>query len=172
MKTLLQIILILGTVEVFGQAGEVLIKGDSLIIRDTNIATNPFNFGKDPLTYLTTKVQPLPKKGMELYSNRHVDNKVDTAFNLEFGKDKFHICKWGNEENAILYAELATNKFSTKHGIRIGMKKTDVVKILHRYKVVSIPKYLVLENSEIIEYLKLDFSGETLKRIEFQGYMD
>lgn len=173
MKTLLQITLILATAEAFGQDGEVLSKGDSLLIRDANIAINPFNFGKDPLTYLTTKVCPLTGKKTKLHKNRHVRNKVDTAFHLKFAGDKFVIYKWGREENAILRALLTTSKFSTKHGIKVGMTETDVINLLKKkYEVTSIPEHLILENSVTNQYLKIDLNGDTVSRIEFHGYID
>jgi hypothetical protein len=52
------------------------------------------------------------------------------------------------------------------------MTKTQIRNILRDYDIQTIPKYLILENIEIIEYLKLEFKMEVLKRIEFQGYFD
>lgn len=52
------------------------------------------------------------------------------------------------------------------------MTKTQIKNILKSYSIKTIPKYLILENTEIIEYLKLEFNKDILKRIEFQGYFD
>jgi hypothetical protein len=173
MKTLLQGILILATIKSFGQENEVIVKGDSLIVRDESIATNPFNFGRDPLEHLKSKMK-LPKPTIEIHTvaNRHVDNDVDTIYSLKFGQDSFEVYKWDKEDIGLMYSEIKTDRFATKHGIRIGMTKSQVKSILKDYDVRIIPKYLILENTEIIEYLKLEFSKDTLKRIEFQGYFD
>lgn len=173
MKRLFQIIFILGTIKSFGQTKEVILKGDSLFVRDENIATNPFNFSRDPLTYINTKIKfakPIIKVGT--VANRHVDNDVDTAYTITFGQDSFNLYKWDKDENALLSSQVKTDKFATRHGIKVGMTKTQIKNILKSYSIKTIPKYLILENTEIIEYLKLEFNKDILKRIEFQGYFD
>ena len=173
MKILFQIMFILGTIKSFGQTKEVILMGDSLFVRDGNIATNPFNFGRDPLTHLNSKIQrsqPIIERGT--VANRHVDNKVDTTYSIQFEQDLFRIYKWDNEGNALLYSQLKTDRFTTKHGIKVGMTKSQVKTALKEYHITTIPKYLILENTEITEYLRLEFNKDMLNRIEFQGYVD
>jgi hypothetical protein len=101
MKRLFQIILILGTIKSFGQDKEVILKGDSLFVRDENIATNPYDFGRDPLTHLKSKVGfAKPTIKTSTVANRHVDNDVDTTYAITFGQDSFNLYKWDKEENA------------------------------------------------------------------------
>jgi hypothetical protein len=173
MKRLFQIILILGTIKSFGQDKEVILKGDSLFVRDENIATDPFNFGLDPLTHLHTKIK-FAKPTIEIgtVANRHVDNDVDTTYAIVFGPDSFNLYKWDKEENALLSSQINTDRFTTRQGIKVGMTKTQIKNILKSYDIRTIPKYLILENTEIIEYLRLEFNKDILKRIEFQGYFD
>lgn len=171
MKTLISVILTLLTIELSAQDIEIVLRADSLIIRDMNIATNPFSFGNDPLSHLT-KSQPYPKIDTGLFENRYIPNKVDTLYSLTFGSDKIKIYKWSNESSAVLNASIATDRFSTKHGIKVGMEKTGIIKALQKYNIASIPKYLILENFEYTEVLIFEFTGKTLKKIEFQGYVD
>ena len=173
MKRLFQIIFILGTIRSFGQTKEVILKGDSLFVRDENIATNPFNFGRDPLNHLSTKIKfTEPKIEIITVANRHVDNDVDTTYAITFGQDSFNLYEWDKEENALLSSQVKTDRFATRHGIKVGMTKTQIKNILKSYEIGAIPKYLILENTEIIEYLKLEFNEDILKGIEFQGYFD
>lgn len=173
MKRLFHIIFILGTIKSFGQTKEVILKGDSLFVRDENIATNPFNFGRDPLTHLKTQIKfAKPTTEIGTRANRHVDNDVDTTYAMKFGQDSFNLYKWDKEENALLSSNLMTDRFTTRHGIKVGMTKTQIKNILKSYDIRIIPKYLILENIEITEYLKLEFKKDILKRIEFQGYFD
>jgi hypothetical protein len=105
-------------------------------------------------------------------ANRHAGNDVDTTYSVTFGQDSFNLYKWDNEENALLSSQVRTDRFATRHGIKVGMTKTQVKNILDSYSIKTIPKYLILENTEIIEYVKLEFNKDILKRIEFRGYID
>jgi hypothetical protein len=173
MKRLFQIIFIFGTISSFGQDKEVVLKGDSLFVRDENIATNPFAFGRDPLTHLKTKIKfSKPTIVVATVANRHVDNDVDTTYAITFGRDSFNLYKWDKDENALLSSYVTTDRFTTRHGIKIGMTKIQIKNLLKNYDIRTIPKYLILENTEIIEYMILEFNSDILKRIEFQGYFD
>lgn len=173
MKRLFQIMFILGTIKSLGQTKEVILRGDTLFVRDENVATNPFDFGRDPLTYINTKIKfakPIIKIG--IVANRHVDNDVDTTYIITFGQDSFNLYKWDKDENALLSSQVKTDKFATRHGIKVGMTKNQIKNILKSYSIKTIPKYLILENTKIIEYQNLEFNKDILKRIEFQGYFD
>jgi hypothetical protein len=169
MRGLFIILLLTCTTRLFGQEIEIITTGDSTIVRATNIASNPFMFGDNPLISL---LKLNPKMTIQTFNNRHVDNKVDTAFTLTIGNDSFEIYKWTETENGLLNATVTTSKFITKHGLQIGMRKTEVIEKLKKYGLKSIPGQLILENMEIYELLTLKFTGDSLTRIEFQGYMD
>jgi hypothetical protein len=173
MMRLFLIILISGTIKCFSQTKEATLQGDSLFIRAENIATDPFNFGPDPLTHLCTRIK-FAKPTIKVYpvANRHVDNVIDTTYGVSFGQDSFSLYKWSKEENALLNADVATERFVTRHGIRVGMTKAQIKNILKAYNVGPIPKYLFLENTEIIEFLVMEFNGEILMKVHFEGYFD
>jgi hypothetical protein len=172
MKRFFQILFILGSIESFGQHKEVILRGDTLFVRDQNIATNPFNFGRDPLTYLNSTIKfSKPTIENNTVANRH-DNTVDTTYVVKFGQDSFSLYKWDKEENALLYSVIKTERFATKHGIKVGMTKAQIKRLLKDYSIRIIPRYLILENIEIEEYLSLEFNKDILNRIEFQGYLD
>ena len=173
MNRLFQIIFIFGTISTFGQDKEVVLKGDSLFVRDENIATNPFAFGRDPLTHLKTKINfSKPTIVVSTVANRHVDNDVDTTYAITCGHDSFNLYKWDKDENALLTSQVTTDRFATRHGIKVGMTKNQIKNTLKSYDIRTIPKYLILESTEIIEYLIMEFHNDILKRIEFQGYFD
>lgn len=69
-------------------------------------------------------------------------------------------------------ATLLTNKFKTRHGIHVGLSKKDVIQILKEFGLKSVPRVLVLEDSEIYELLTFSFKGDILSKIEFEGYVD
>ena len=157
------------TTRLFSQDIEITTNGDTLTVRATNITNDPFQFGDDPLKYLE-KLNP--KKSIQTFNNRHVDNKVDTAFTLTLGNDNFTVYKWDNEENGLLTADVTTNRFKTKHGLQIGMKKSEVIVKLSNYGLKSIPGQLILEDMIVYELLILKFNADKLTKIEFQGYID
>jgi hypothetical protein len=169
MKGLTVILFLTSTTGLLGQDTEIISKGDSVIIRAYNITTDPFMFGDNSLTYLK-KMNPRPTT--TTFLNRHVDNKVDTVFIFNVGQDKFSVYQWDKDENALIDATLTTDKFKTKHGLQIGLRKKEVINRLSQYGLKSIPGYLILEDAEVYELLILIFKGDSLARITFQGYVD
>lgn len=163
------ILLLTCTSRLFGQEIEIRTTGDSTIVKATDIASSPFLFGGNPLSSL---LKLNPNIAIQTFSNRHVDNKIDTAFTLTIGNDIFKIYKWTEAENGLLNATVTTSRFKTKHGLQIGMEKTEVIEKLDKYGLKSITGQLILENIEIYELLILKFTGDRLTRIEFQGYID
>ncbi len=121
------ILLLTTTTRLLSQDFELKTTGDTLTLRATNITSDPFHFGDDPLSYLQ---RFNPKRTYETYENNHVENKIDTVFSLTVGKDNFKITKWDKDENGLLGAEVTTSKFKTKHGLQVGMKKNEVIVIL------------------------------------------
>ena len=163
------IILLLITTRLFSQDFEVVTKGDTMTVRAINITSDPFQFGDNPLSFLE---KFNPRITFMTFENNHVENKIDTTFTLAIGKDNFKITKWDKDQNGLLSAEVTTNKFSTKHGLQIGMKKDEVTVKLSKFKLKSIPGQIVLEDMEIDEQLILRFTADRLTRIIFQGYYD
>jgi len=131
-----------------GQDFEVFASGDTLTIRESNLVTDPFGFGDNPLKYLQ-KGNPIKK--FQTYQNRHVENKTDTVFSLTYGKDHFEVMKWDENENGLVTAEVTTANFKTRHGLKVGTKKNEVINKMSKYGLKAIPGYLILENLEVYE---------------------
>jgi len=163
------ILLLTIATRLLSQDFEVATKGDTLIIRAINITNDPFQFGDNPLSYLQ---RFNPRRTFETFENNHVENRIDTTFTLTIGKDNFKVTKWDKDQTGLLSADLTTNKFKTKHGLQIGMKKNDVIDKLSKYKVKSIPGHLILEDMEVYELLIFKFTANRLTKITFQGYYD
>jgi hypothetical protein len=169
MKTFCIILLLTITARLLSQDFEVATKGDTLTIRAINITNDPFQFGDNPLSYLQ---KFKPGTTFETFENNHVENKIDTTFTLTIGKDNFKVTKWDKDQTGLLSADLTTNKFKTKHGLQIGMKKNELIEKLSKYKLKSVPAQLILEDMEIGEQLILKFTADRLAKITFQGYYD
>ena len=164
-------ILILLTIatRLLSQDFELVTTGDTVTIRATNITNDPFRFGNNPLGYLQ---KFKPKSTYETYENNHVEGKIDTTFTLTIGKDNFKVTKWDNEENGLLNAYVTTNKFKTRLGVQIGMRKNEVVEKFSKYGLKTVHGDLVLENMEVYELLVFRFTEDKLTKIEFHGYYD
>ncbi len=169
MKYRILILLFIVTGRVQSQDFDVVLSLDTLTIRETNIATDPFGFGENPLAYLK---ENKPKVTFLTSQNRHVDNKTDTVFTLTFDKDHFEVMKWDASANGIVAAELTTANFVTRYGLRVGLRKKEVIGKLSKYGIKTIPGYLILENLEVYELITFKFTGDILSKILFQGYID
>ena len=169
MRGLLTILILTASIGLFSQDVEVLTSGDSLTIRSTNITNNPLNFGNHSLDNL---LKLNPKTSVETVLNPHVENKIDTIFTFSLGTDKFKVYKVNKEKNILTNADLLTNRFKTRQGIKVGMTKQEVVKLLSEYRLTTIPNYLVLENQEVPEYLTFKFSKDKVAKIIYDGYID
>jgi len=163
------ILLLTIATRLLSQDFEVASKGDTLTIREINITSNPFQFGDNPLSYLQ---KFNPTKTFRTYKNIHGENRIDTTFTLIIGKDTFEISKWNKDKNWLFGANVTTNKFRTKHGLQIGMKKNEVIHQLTKYKLKSIPRHLILEEIEIYQLIVFEFAGDRLTNITFLGYSD
>jgi hypothetical protein len=172
MKILFVLACVLCTNCVFAQGYEIVLHGDSLTIVDERLVNNPFNFGADPLTYLTTKIPGSPPDiEISLISNLFYVDKIDSSFSIKFETDEFYVYQLRLRKNILTSAVVYSNRFKTSHGIQTGMTKAEIIKLLSMYPLETIPKYLILSNVDT-ESLRLIFDNETLTKIEFYGYID
>lgn len=169
MKGFCIILLLTITTRLLSQDFELTTKGDTLTIRALNITNDPFQFGDNPLNYLQ---KFNPKTTYKTYNNIHAENRIDTTFTLTIGKDTFEIIKWHKDQNWLFGANLTTNKFRTKYGLQIGMKKNDIIQQLSKYKLKSIPGHLILEEIEVYQLIIFEFTADRLTNIDFLGYSD
>lgn len=169
MKKLLMTILLAVPTGLFGQDFQLAVSGDTLTIRETNITTDPFGFGSNPMGYFKKLGA---KRTFQTYKNIHVEDKIDTVFTFIYGQDSFSVMKWDENENGLLSADVTSTKFKTRHGLEIGLKKNEIVKRLAKYGIKRIPGYLILENLEVYELVICRFTDDTLSGIIFQGYID
>ncbi len=140
---------------------------DTLTIVDSGLTTNPFDLGKDPLKILTSI--DIAKVDYQTYRNRHVDNQIDTSFQVIIKVDTFEVYKTASE-NWVTAARINSDHFPTKQGIRIGMTKAEVKEQLKSTE--NFPDFVRLQNLEVLEWIDLKFKKDKLEKIEFKGYMD
>jgi hypothetical protein len=76
MKALVCIVLVTMTISIYGQDSELLMKGDTVIIRGYGIVADPFMFGENALDFLMRMNGSVEVSTVE---NRHVDNKVSSV---------------------------------------------------------------------------------------------
>lgn len=142
---------------------------DSTVVKDTNLAIDPFGFGENSLAVLKKYKAKVSKEPVK---NQHVENKIDTVYRFKIKKDNFAVYKVDQQKNFLITASVRSKKFKTEQGIKTGMKKAQVEKALSRYSVKNIPGCLVLENADVYQVAILRFKKKKLKKIEFQGYFD
>lgn len=148
---------------------DIKTEGDSVILAAMNITNNPFQFGNNTLGYLS-KLHPKIK--WKPVANTHASDKIDTIFTLSFSRDEFQVYKVDRKKNFLMNADLSTPRFKTRHGIKVGMTKGEVVGVLQDYRLPTLPKYLVLMNAEVWEYFKIEFVNDKVANIIFCGYID
>lgn len=161
------LICILFTQTVCGQTSSVHSKGDSLVVLDKDIVTDLFNLGATPLQKLTQNTQPKPAVEKQPVRNLHDNTRIDTAFRLAFDKDIFIALKSFDGSNKVIHADVESNLFPTRQGIRVGMTKDEVRKTLGSYKLPSVPKYLVLRDPATSDFVVLYFKEEMLVFVEY-----
>jgi len=158
----------------WAQQSAVLQKGDTLVIQDERLSSDPFALGNDPLTHLTTNIQHKPTISKQSTHNLQVE-QIDTVFTLAFGANEFNLYKWetneGQKGNFVLTANVKTDLFKTRQGIKTGQHKAEVIALLNKYNIKSIPHYLTLETPDSGE-LTLEFSGDVLVGMHYVGSYD
>lgn len=140
---------------------------DTLTIVDSEFTIDPFDFGENPLKRLTSIESS--STNYQTYKNRHVDNQIDTSFQVIINVDTFEVYKTASE-NWVTAADITSDRFPTRQGIRIGMTKSEVKEQLKSAK--NFPDLVRLQNLEVLEWIDLKFENDRLEKIEFKGYMD
>lgn len=140
---------------------------DTLTIVDSEYTIDPFDLGENPLKRLTSV--DIAKTDYQTYKNRHVDNQIDTSFQVTIKIDTFEVYKTASE-NWVIAASINSARFPTKQGIRIGMTKSEVKEQLKSAE--NFPDFVRFQNLEVLEWVDLKFKDDQLKSIEFKGYMD
>lgn len=163
------VLLMLITTTAVAQDFKISTFQDSTVIKDVDLAIDPFQFGENPLAQLRKFKSTISKEPVK---NIHVENKVDTVYRFKIRKDNFAVYKVDETKNFLITASVRSKKFKTGQGIRTGMKKEQIEKILARYNLKNIPGCLVLENAEVYQVVILRFKKKKLMKIEFEGYFD
>lgn len=140
---------------------------DTLTIVNSEFTIDPFDFGENPLKRLTSMESS--STNYQTYKNRHVDNQIDTSFQVIIKVDTFEVYKTASE-NWVTAADINSDRFSTRQGIRIGMTKSEVKEQLK--SADNFPDFVRLQNLEVLEWIDLKFKNDRLEKIEFKGYMD
>lgn len=166
MKFFLQVVFIFGATRILAQ-DVVQAKSDSLVIRDENLITDLFGFGKDPMNYFLSSAQPAPQTQKQPVRSKQEDNAIDTAYRFAFGSDIFIVLKTSHGDASVIHADVETANFKTKQGIGIGMPATDVIKALEPYKITSISRYLVLRGNEASHFIIVYFKAGKVVFMEY-----
>ncbi|MBD8491137.1 hypothetical protein IFO69_20450 [Echinicola sp. CAU 1574] len=140
---------------------------DTLIIVDSEFTIDPFDFGENPLKRLTSIESS--STNYQTYKNPHVDNQIDTSFQVTINVDTFEVYKTASE-NWVTAADINSDRFPTRQGIRIGMTKSEIKEQLK--SADNFPDFIRLQNLEVLEWIDLKFVNNRLEKIEFKGYMD
>ncbi|SHG64887.1 hypothetical protein SAMN04488109_1234 [Chryseolinea serpens] len=161
-------------IPLWAQQGTVFQEGDTLVIQDERLSPDPFALGNDPLTYLTTHIKQKPTISKQSTHNLQVE-QIDTVFTLAFGANEFNLYKWetseGQKGNFVLTASVKTDLFKTRHGIKTGQHKAEVMALLKQYNIKSIPHYVTLETPDSGE-LTLEFRDDILVGMHYVGSYD
>lgn len=142
---------------------------DSLTIVNSDFTTNPFELGENPLDKLIS-VENV-KTAYKTYKNRHVENQIDTVFQIKIEGDYFEVYKSASE-NWLIEAKVLTENFQTRQGVKVGMTKSEVKEQLNLTSIEKLPDHLRLQNREVLEWFDLQFKNDRLETIKFNGYVD
>lgn len=143
-------------------------QGDTLLIMDSQLTSNPFGFGDRTLAVLLAKNVDIQKETVE---NRHVPSQIDTLYHIRNAADYFKVYKTPSE-NFLSEAQLKTNTFKTRHGFQVGMHKSYFLQEMRVYDVDTVPANVRLKSAVVNQYLDLRFKDDHLTKISFKGYVD
>lgn len=144
-------------------------EGDTLIITNSEFVMDPFQFGIEPILFL--KNQRSTSVDTISYLNRHVDNQIDSLFTFKFGKDLFQVFK-NQSENFLTAGIIYSKKFPVQHGIIIGMKKNDFIKVFNLNFKEDPPEHFRIRDLEFLTWIDFSFENERLSKIRFCAILD
>jgi len=149
-------------------------QSDSLMINDVAIIDNSFDLGDQPLDYLVANVKVISK----IDTTDHFDEsdkgeqKSGTFYRVNYGEEFIGVYKRFDDSVQFLTSVfLKTNKISTRHGIRVGMTKSEVANLLGALKISKIPSLLLIGSLED-PLLRLRFKDDKLVEIYYSAYLD
>lgn len=140
---------------------------DTLTIVDSEFTMDPFGLGENPLKGLTAIKGSFTH--YQTIKNRHVDNQIDTSFQVKINEDTFEIYK-SAFKSWLTAATINSDRFPVGPGMRIGMTKSELRDQLKLSE--NIPDFIRLQDVEGLEWLDFKFKEDKLFKIEFKGYMD
>jgi len=108
------------------------------------------------------------KKQIEPYENHHDETVIDTIKTLNFEKSNLKFYKAVNFEK-LMSARIMNSEIKITESINVGMSKSQLEKII-KTKIES--DILNIENLEGSVSFILTFYKDSLKVIEFEGYVD
>jgi hypothetical protein len=154
-------------------------QSDTLMITDMKNISDPFSFGKKPLTHLLNEIDIEPSfKSLTEHSDSTMNENGDFAnmiigssYTLKYGEDFFQIYRRTDSVEFLLGAEILTNQFSNKWNVQIGMNKEQVIKKLSQFNIDKIPTTLIIGDLEYT-FIQFDFEKEKLRRIKYDFYVD
>ena len=140
---------------------------DTLKIVDSEFTVDPFGLGENPLRRLTSIERS--STNYQIFKNRHVVNRIDTSFQVRISVDTFEVYQTASK-NWVTAADINSDRFSTKKGIRIGMTKSEVKEKLKSDE--NLPNLVRIQNLEVLEWIDLIFKKDRLEKIEFKMCLD
>ena len=142
-----------------------------LTVIDENLIDNPFPFGKVTVDRLKDEYKDL-KIQKEPIKNLHVKNQVDSILTIKVDNSEFILYKLPKEQ----YLESAVIRDKTivlNKDIHVGMTKEQFKEKFDSLRGRKfIPSKISVGRKETQEYLIFTFSGNQLKEIEYNGYVD
>lgn len=140
---------------------------DTLKIVDSEFTVDPFDLGENPLRRLTSIERS--STNYQICKNRHVVNRIDTSFQVRISVDTFEVYQTASK-NWVTAADINSDRFSIKQGIRIGMTKSEVKEKLKTAE--NLPNLVRIQNLEVLEWIDLIFKKDRLEKIEFKMCLD
>ncbi len=142
-----------------------------LTVIDENFIDNPFQFGKVTVDNLQSKFNNL-KILKEPIKNMHIKNQVDSILTIKINNSEFILYKLPKEQ-FLESAVIKDKNILLSKDIHIGMTKNQFKEKFDALKGREyIPSKVSIGRKETQEYLIFTFSGNRLKEIEYNGYVD
>ena len=140
---------------------------DTLKIVDSEFTVDPFDLGENPLRRLTSIERS--STNYQICKNPHVVNRIDTSFQVRISVDTFEVYQTASK-NWVTAADINSDRFSIKQGIRIGMTNSEVKEKLKTAE--NLPNLVRIQNLEVLEWIDLVFKKDRLQKIELKMCLD